>query len=77
MEALAREEQRRVSWRWENALRRHNFIGFVGELMKGVVRAKVREGNGAYEQWVEAAKKKTEQRVEERRKKGIVDESDM
>ena len=27
---LYREEQKRTGWQWENALRRHNFIGFVG-----------------------------------------------
>lgn len=68
-EMLYREQEKRKMWQWENALRRHNFVGFVGELVKGVVRSKVKEGQ--YEAWVEDAKKKTEKRVEERRKKGV------
>lgn len=69
-EALHSEERKRTAWLWENALRRHNFVGFVGELMKGVVRAKVREGEGAYEEWVGEAKERTRRRAEERGKKG-------
>ena len=71
-ELLFREQEKRKMWQWENALRRHNFVGFVGELVKGVVRSKTKEGQ--YEAWVEDAKKKTEKRVEERRKKGIMAE---
>ncbi|KAF2087119.1 ubiquitin carboxyl-terminal hydrolase-like protein isozyme L5 [Saccharata proteae CBS 121410] len=75
-EWLHREEQKRTSWMWENALRRHNFVGFVGELMKGVVKTKVKEGK--YDEWVEQAKNKTRTRVEERSKRGQgVDEMDM
>ena len=55
-------------WRWENALRRHNFVGFVAETMKGVTRQKVKEGT--YEKWIEEAKAATKKRVEDRRKKG-------
>ncbi|OCK84266.1 ubiquitinyl hydrolase [Lepidopterella palustris CBS 459.81] len=76
-EWLHREEQKRTAWQWENALRRHNFVGFVGELMKGVVKAKLREGEGAYEKWVEEAKGKTRGRIEERSRKGAgADEMD-
>ena len=67
-EGLAREERKRREWRWENALRRHNFVGFVGEVMKGVVGAKVKDGS--YEKWVDDAKAATKKRVEERGKKG-------
>jgi len=75
---LYREEQKRTAWQWENALRKHNFVGFVGELMKGVVGAKLAEGNGAYEKWVEEAKAKTQGRIDERSKKGaVVDEMDV
>ncbi|KAF2143501.1 uncharacterized protein K452DRAFT_350487 [Aplosporella prunicola CBS 121167] len=75
-EAELREEQKRAAWRWENALRRHNFVGFVGELMKGVVAQKLRDGS--YERWVEEAKGKTRARVEERAKRGIAaDETDV
>ena len=65
---LFREEQKRREWRWENALRRHNFVGFIGELMKGVTKTKVKDG--AYEKWIEEAKSTTKQRLQDRKKKG-------
>ena len=67
---LYREEQKRNAWQWENALRRHNFVGFVSEVLKGVVRSKLEEGDGAYEKWVEDAMAKTKARIEEKSKKG-------
>lgn len=73
-ERLAIEKQRRTEWMWENALRRHNFVGFIGELTKGVVRSKLKEGDKAYDTWVEEAKGKTKSRMEERRKKGHAEE---
>jgi ubiquitin carboxyl-terminal hydrolase L5 len=72
MEKLEEEEHKRTEWMWENSLRRHNFVGFVGELLKGVVKEKLAQGDGAYEKWVEEAKAKTQKRSEERRKQGIV-----
>ena len=69
---LHQEEQKRNAWQWENALRRHNFIGFIGEVLKGVTASKLRHGDGAYDQWVEGAKSKTKARVEEKRKVGDV-----
>ncbi|CAF9925735.1 MAG: hypothetical protein HETSPECPRED_005916 [Heterodermia speciosa] len=72
---LYREEQKRTGWQWENALRRHNFVGFVGEVMKGVVGAKLSEGDGAYDEWLKAAEAKTKARIEERKKKGEGEES--
>ena len=76
-EALMREEQKRRQWQWENALRRHNFVGFVGELTKGVVKQKVEKGE--YESWVEQAKTRTKKKSEELRRKGGggVDEMDV
>ncbi|KAI9675651.1 MAG: hypothetical protein M1817_001018 [Caeruleum heppii] len=62
---LYQEEQKRTAWQWENALRRHNFVGFASEVLKGVVRAKLREGPAAYEQWVEEAKARTKARRDE------------
>lgn len=59
---------------WENALRRHNFVGFIGELTKGVVRSRLQEGDQAYDAWVEEAKTKTKTRLAERRRKGHADE---
>ncbi|KAK4997574.1 hypothetical protein LTR16_007097 [Cryomyces antarcticus] len=70
MEALLAEERKRTGWQWENALRRHNFVGFVGELLRGVVKAKIAAGEGEYERWVGEAKERTRRRAEERRKKG-------
>ncbi|KAF2194479.1 ubiquitinyl hydrolase [Zopfia rhizophila CBS 207.26] len=71
METLEAEEHKRTEWQWENALRRHNFVGFVGELLKGVVKDKLAQGGDAYENWVEEAKGKTKKRIEERQKKGF------
>ncbi|KAL2211886.1 ubiquitin carboxyl-terminal hydrolase 2 [Sarocladium strictum] len=52
-ELLEREQRKRHDWQFENALRRHNFVGFAGEVLKGVVDAKWKEGGqSAYDQWV-------------------------
>lgn len=64
-ESLAREERKRAQWDFENALRRHNFVRFTGEVLKGVVGTKTRDGS--YDLWVEEAKKTTERRMKERR----------
>jgi ubiquitin carboxyl-terminal hydrolase L5 len=71
-EGIDREERKREAWLWENSLRRHNFIGFVGEVLKGVVRDKVKSGQ--YDDWIKEAKAKTNKRIEEGRKKGFVEE---
>jgi len=63
-EGLARQKKKRAQWDWENALRRHNFVGFTGEVLKGVVMAKVKDGS--YDGWVEEAKKATKTRLRER-----------
>ncbi|KAI1079302.1 ubiquitin carboxyl-terminal hydrolase [Whalleya microplaca] len=70
VELLEREEQKRRDWQFENALRRHNFIGFAGAVLKGVVDSKLKEGDGAYDKWIEDAKTKTKQRLEGRKKGG-------
>lgn len=67
-EMLEREERKRREWRWENALRRHNFVGFIGEAMKGVTAAKVKDGS--YEKWVEDARATTRKRAEDRKSRG-------
>jgi ubiquitin carboxyl-terminal hydrolase L5 len=67
-EALERERRKRREWEWENSLRRWNFVGFIGEILKGVVREKVKEGK--YEGWVEEAKERTKKRMEDRAKRG-------
>jgi len=75
-EMLEREERKRREWKWENALRRHNFVGFIGETMKGVTAAKLKEGN--YEKWIEDAKAATQKRSDDRKNKGHgTDEMDM
>ncbi|KAL9586537.1 MAG: hypothetical protein Q9212_000845 [Teloschistes hypoglaucus] len=64
---LEQEEQKRVAWQRENALRRHNFIGFIGEMLKGVVGTKLSEGEAKYQVWLEEAKDRTRLSLEERR----------
>lgn len=64
-EAMEREKSKRAQWDWENALRRHNFVGFTGEVLKGVVGMKLAEGT--YDQWVEESCKMTEKRLKEQR----------
>jgi ubiquitin carboxyl-terminal hydrolase L5 len=71
---LEDQEDKRARWLYENSLRRHNFVGFVGELLKGVVKAKLEQGDGAYDKWVEEAKARTKKRREELRKQGVVEE---
>lgn len=72
---LYREEQKRNAWQWENALRRHNFVGFVSEILKGVVGSKLGEGDDGYNKWVEDAKAKTQQRMENRGKRGTASDN--
>lgn len=75
-EMLYREEQKRRQWQWENALRRHNFVGFIGELTKGVVGQKLKEGS--HDKWIEEAKTKMQKRIEDARNKGqVTDEMEM
>ena len=47
----------------------------VGELLKGVVAAKLEQGgDAAYEKWVDEAKKATQDRREKARKQGVTAE---
>lgn len=66
-ELLEREERKRRGWLFENALRRHNFVGFSGEVLRGVVEAKLGEEGGeeAYARWVQESleRKKAAQRA--------------
>jgi ubiquitin carboxyl-terminal hydrolase L5 len=66
---LIREEGKRNEWMFENALRRHNFVGFAGEVLKGVIEGKLKEGPEAYKKWIGDAKAKTKKRAEEQKKK--------
>lgn len=69
VETLEREKGKRAQWAWENALRRHNFVGFIGEVLKGVVKQKVEAGDETYEGWIEDAKKATKKKLEDRRER--------
>ena len=69
-DGLEEQDEIRAKWLWENSLRRHNFVGFVGELLKGVAKAKLQK-EGEYERWVEEAKKRTREAREKARKQGV------
>ena len=77
-EWLYQEEQKRNVWKRENALRRHNFIGFIGEMLRGLVGSKLQAGEAKYGEWIEEAKQKTNTRLEDRQKqKGGASEEDL
>lgn len=71
-ELLAREERKRQDWRWENALRRHNFVGFIGDMMKGVTAEKIEDKT--YAQWISDALASMKKRLQSRQNRG---ESDL
>jgi ubiquitin carboxyl-terminal hydrolase L5 len=75
-EMLLAEETKRNGWQFENALRRHNFVGFAGEVLKGVIAEKLKEGPEAYTKWLEDAKAKTRQRSADQKKGGGGDEDE-
>lgn len=77
-EMLEREEQKRRDWRFENALRRHNFVGFAGEVLKGVVDQKLKNGGeDAYKKWVDGATSKMKLRTEAKKKAGAEEDVEM
>lgn len=76
-ETIEREERKRSNWMFENSLRRHNFVGFAGEMLKEVVRAKNAEGEEKYKEWIDGAKSITKKRYDEHGKKGITDDEQM
>lgn len=59
---LMREEQKRREWMFENALRRHNFVGFGAGVLKEVARQKIKEGK--WEEWMDEGVKATARRRE-------------
>jgi ubiquitin carboxyl-terminal hydrolase L5 len=69
-EMLMAEETKRNAWQFENALRRHNFVGFAGEVLKSVMEEKLEAGPEAYTAWVESAKATTRQRAEQKKGAG-------
>ncbi|KAI5458421.1 ubiquitin carboxyl-terminal hydrolase [Mariannaea sp. PMI_226] len=77
---LAREERKRRDWLFENALRRHNFVGFAGEVLKGVVRNKLAAGGDeAVETWVKEslARRKADEQALRRGRGGGGEDVDM
>ncbi|KAL4909900.1 hypothetical protein BDW74DRAFT_45386 [Aspergillus multicolor] len=60
-EALRAEERKRAAWAWENSLRRSNFVGFIGEVLKGVTAKKNEEGS--VDEWVKRAEEETAKRL--------------
>jgi ubiquitin carboxyl-terminal hydrolase L5 len=76
VETLAREEQKREAWLWENELRRHNFVGFVHEVAKEVVRSKGKE-EGGFDKWIEDAREKSKERLEKKQKGGAQEDVEM
>lgn len=74
---LEREERKRRDWQFENALRRHNFVGFAGAVLKGVTQAKLQEGDGAYDKWIAESKEATRKRLETRKRGGGDGDVDM
>ncbi|KAK8035028.1 ubiquitin carboxyl-terminal hydrolase L5 [Apiospora rasikravindrae] len=77
VDMLEREERKRRDWQFENALRRHNFVGFAGAVLQGVVQEKLKEGNGAYDKWISDAKDASRKRLESRRKGGGGEDTEM
>lgn len=76
-ELLAREERKRRDWLFENALRRHNFVGFAGEVLNGVVREKLKQGGEqALKTWVDESleRRKTAEKALKRGGPGQGDE---
>ena len=68
LETVRREEDKREAWQWENALRKHNFVGFAHEVLKGVVQMKTKEEK--YEEWLGDARKEMAKKIAERKRKG-------
>ncbi|KAI1176144.1 ubiquitin carboxyl-terminal hydrolase [Nemania sp. FL0916] len=74
-DALEREDQKRRDWQYENALRRHNFVGLAGAVLQGVVASKLADGGEpAYEKWIADATQATKARLESKRKGGAAGE---
>ncbi|KAK1237489.1 hypothetical protein MKX08_003114 [Trichoderma sp. CBMAI-0020] len=77
-ELLEREQRKRKDWLFENALRRHNFVGFAGEVVKKVVENKLDAGGDeAVHKWVSDSleRKKAAERAMGGRGGGDVDMS--
>ena len=68
---MENETRKRRDWMYENALRQHNFLGFTGEVLKGVIGMKVGQGGEeGYRKWVDEAKEGTRKRMEQKKARG-------
>lgn len=62
-ELLRREQGKRRAWMWENALRRHNFVGFAGSVLESAIEVTMAKGGeDDYERWMAAACRRTMER---------------
>ncbi|RPA75829.1 ubiquitin carboxyl-terminal hydrolase 2 [Ascobolus immersus RN42] len=66
-ETLEAENKKREEWKFENELRKHNFVGFTIELLRGVVKDKIKTGE--YDAWVKDATDKAQARIAEQQQK--------
>lgn len=69
---LERENRKRKAWDWENSLRRHNFVGFTGEVLKGVVAKMIKDGK--FDEWVKESEATTKKKLQDRQKRGLGEE---
>jgi len=65
---LAREQQKRKQWAFENALRRHNHLGMVVGILKAMARSQgTSDGKSLFSEAREKAERRTKERIEEAR----------
>lgn len=75
-ELLEREQRKRKDWLFENALRRHNFVGFAGEVLKKVVEKKLDAGGDeGVHKWVDEGLQR--RRAAEKARRGGGEDMDM
>jgi len=66
---LAREQQKRKQWTFENALRRHNHLGMVVGLLKAMARSQGADGKTLFAEARGKAEGRMRERIEEARQK--------
>lgn len=67
---LAREQQKRKQWAFENALRRHNHLGMVVGVLKAMARSQgTSTGKTLFAEAREKAERRMGERIEEARQK--------
>jgi ubiquitin carboxyl-terminal hydrolase L5 len=62
-ETMHVEARKRAGWAWENSLRSHNFVGFINEILEGVARDKLKQGDAEYDKWIGDAQEATRSRI--------------